>query len=272
MSKQIAIQNAKAIVAGISKALNKFESHKKGIVYAAIEIGEKLIEAKNLVPHGHWESWLNRNSELRFGTTNQASKFIKIARNKVLVLEFLTDETSINNLTQAISDASPEQLEKVEQLKAEAEQKRIEAEQAKAEKSESAKKDIEAIDAEFTEVNPVTSAHDPKPEPAPKQEPVAQAEEQHHEDDPKVLLMEIIDNQEVLIKELQSENMSLVKVFESNEQLTQALEEIKKVKAISKGYEDRMIGLQIERAQLMQAAKYWQKRAEKAEKAVKASG
>ena len=52
---------------------------------------------------------------------------MQIARNKSLVLEYFNSETSVNNLTKAISDASPEQLARVEQIKAEDEQKRIEA-------------------------------------------------------------------------------------------------------------------------------------------------
>ena len=54
---------------------------------SVIALGERLLEAKEKVPFGQWEEWLNDNSELSFGRI-QASKFMLIARNKTLVLEY----------------------------------------------------------------------------------------------------------------------------------------------------------------------------------------
>ncbi len=92
---------------------------------SVIALGERLLEAKEKAGHGRWAEFLNRNSELRFGSTEQARKIMQIAENKTLVLEYFNNENSIVNLTKAISDASPEQLARVEQIKAEAEQKRV---------------------------------------------------------------------------------------------------------------------------------------------------
>ena len=69
MSKEIVIANEKQIVSGISKAINKMDSAKKGYVNSVIELGEILIQAKIKAGHGNWNSFLNRNSELRFGST-----------------------------------------------------------------------------------------------------------------------------------------------------------------------------------------------------------
>lgn len=82
---------------------------KKGYVNSVIELGERLLEAKEKVPFGQWEEWVKRNSEFRFDE-RQARKFMQIASNKLLVLEYFNNENSVNNLTKAISDASPEQL------------------------------------------------------------------------------------------------------------------------------------------------------------------
>jgi len=98
-------------------------------------------------------------------------------------------------------------------------------------------------------------------------EPEKAIEQEHTEADQNALLMEIIETQETLIKELQSENLSLVKIHEANEPLIQALEELKRTKAISKGFEDRMQGLQNERAHLMTEVKRLQSKINRLEKA-----
>ena len=117
MSKELVIANEKQIVSGISKAINKMDSAKKGYVNSVIELGEILILAKIKAGHGNWNSFLNRNSELRFGSTEQARKIMLIAENKTIVLEFFNNENSINGLSNAISDATPEQIAQVEQIK-----------------------------------------------------------------------------------------------------------------------------------------------------------
>jgi len=80
------------------------ENAKRGYVLAVIELGERLLEAKEKVPFGQWERWLKVNSELTFGH-EQATKFMKIAKNRTLVLEYFSDEKSINSITQAIAES-----------------------------------------------------------------------------------------------------------------------------------------------------------------------
>ena len=41
-----------------------------------IELGKQLIQAKSLVPHGQWQTWLQNNFQLSYPT---ATKFIKCA-------------------------------------------------------------------------------------------------------------------------------------------------------------------------------------------------
>jgi hypothetical protein len=251
MSKEL-IPNQKQIVLGITKAFNKMETAKKGYVYSVIELGERLNEAKEIVPFGQWETWLNDNSELSFGRI-QASKFMKIARNKTMVLEFFNNEDSVDNLTKAITDATPEQIFQVDKIKKE-EADRIalaEANKALAEAKaaiDNAKKQDDVIDGVFEEIKA------PEIEPEP-------------EEDAEALLLNIVNDQEKMLKELISENTSLTKAFESNDPLMQALEDLRRTKEISKGFEDRMHGLQNERVNLMKQIKHWRTKYENLEKA-----
>ena len=80
-------------------------------------------------------------------------------------------------------------------------------------------------------------------------------------------MLNIVNDQEKMLKELISENESLTKAFESNDPLMQALEDLRRTKEISKGFEDRMQGLQNERMHLMKEVKYWRSKYEKLEKA-----
>lgn len=83
---------------------------KKGYVNSVIELGERLIEAKESVGHGNWETFVKSFLGGMISSQSQAWKYMQIAENKALVLEYFKDENSINGITKAISDASPEQL------------------------------------------------------------------------------------------------------------------------------------------------------------------
>lgn len=257
--KQIAITNEKALVAGISKAFNKMEAAKKGYVHSVIELGERLIEAKEKVGHGGWSAFLNRNSELRFGSTEQARKIMIVAENKSLVLEFFNDENSINGLTKAITDASPEQIEKAKQLKIEQEQKRLADEQARAEKAAS-KKQPEIIEGEFTEVKPNPKKPEPKPEEVKPGMVQIEAEKLEEMEDG---LHELASLNNTISKD----NASMAKVFDANDQLAAAVKEIKRLNDLNTSLEGRLNGFMTERNALIKEAKYWRARFEKLEKA-----
>ena len=249
MSKEL-IPNQKQIVSGISKAFNKMESAKKGYVYSVIELGEKLNSAKEIVPFGHWEKWLNDSSELSFGRI-QASKFMQIASNKTLVLEFFNDENSINSLTKAISDATPEQWEKVEQIKKKEELAEL-AKLAVVELPKAKKDDV--IDGVFVEVK--------KPAPVVEIEPEFDEIEE---------LRDLLDEQHSANKALQDDNDSMLKTFESNEPLTIALEELKKSNAMNRILNERINGLMNEKNEAIRNAKMWKGQFERLEKKLKAA-
>ena len=60
---------------------------------SVIALGERLLEAKEKVPFGQWEEWLKANSEFAFDE-RQAQKFMQIAANKLLVLEYFNNVVS----------------------------------------------------------------------------------------------------------------------------------------------------------------------------------
>lgn len=254
MGKEL-VQNEKQLVSGIVKAFSKMESAKRGYVNSVIELGERLIEAKEKVPHGQWEKWLKANSELAFGN-DQASKFIKIATNKLLVLEFFDSEKSVNSLTKAIADATPEQLEKAEQLKQDELDRIAKAEAEKRERFE-AKKPEDAlqddiIEGSFTEVRPEVV----KPEAEKIEEP----------DYEKIELQGAVNILAERNDEVEAELKSMSKVFDANDKLAAAAAEIKKLTALNAGLESQVRGYQTERAELVRTANMWRKKYEKLEK------
>lgn len=254
MSKEL-IPNQKQIVSGISKAFNKMESAKKGYVYSVIELGEKLNLAKELVPHGGWEKFLNANSELAFGIA-QAQKFMKVANNKALVLEFFDDEQSVDSLTRAIANVTPEQIAQVEQLKKD-EADRIalaEANKALAEAKaaiDNAKKQDDVIDGVFVEVK--------KPAPVIVERPV---------EDPLDILQETIDMLEADNAILQTEMASIVKVLDANDQLTAALAEVKKFQELARVLKESLNGSMNSENAAKRQAKMWKAKYEKLAKEV----
>ena len=250
MSKEL-IPNQKQIVSGIAKAFNKMENAKKGYVYSVIELGEKLNLAKELVPFGHWEKWLKANSEFVFDS-RQAQKFMLIANNKALVLEFFDDEQSINSLTKAIANVTPEQIAQVEQLKKEEADRIALAEANKAKAAlDNAKKQDDVIDGEFVEVK--------KPAPVINERPV---------EDPLDILQETIDMLEADNAILQTEMASIVKVLDANDQLTAALAEVKKYQELTRVLKESLNGSMNSENAAKRQAKMWKAKYEKLAKEV----
>lgn len=253
--KNALVPNEKQLVKGIVSAFNKMESAKKDYVLSVISLGERLLDAKEKVPHGRWETWIKANSEFAF-SERQAQKIMLVATNKLLVLEYFSDENSVNQLTKAITDATPEQLERVKQIEA----KRLVAEeQAKADRAAKAA-ELEAKKAEEQIIEQVQT-----------KEPEIIEGEFVEVIEPEETLEQVLteaneilqaDNQE-LVKEIDS----VTKILESNDQVAAALAEAKKYRELNRVLNERITGLQNERNELIKSVKYWKNRAEKLEKA-----
>lgn len=269
MNKEL-IPNEKQLAARIEKAESRVDRSLKTFIDDCIFLGEEIIEVRKNIPHGQWEKFLNRNSHFRFATSRQASKFIRIAENKTFAKMFLIGETSIDGLNKGIADATPEQIEQAKAIEAEQEAKRQQAEAEKnrkaaemeAKKAEQTKpKEPEIIEGEFKEIKPKQEAA--------KQEPVkdgfvqVQADVLEQMEDRYLETMSVNDS---LTKEIES----ICKVFESNDQLTEAAKEIKRLTDINTALENRLNGhlnsYQNERRELINTLNHWKRRAEKAEK------
>jgi hypothetical protein len=62
----------------IAEGLQAIEVHWQATLAHAIQVGEKLIEAKSLVRHGQWLPWLKANFD---GDRKTASNYMRLAGN-----------------------------------------------------------------------------------------------------------------------------------------------------------------------------------------------
>ncbi len=68
-------------------------------VSCAIEIGERLLEAKDLVPHGEWGTWLKENVNYSQSTANNFMRLYKeYGNNQGSLFTTLTNSQTIMNL------------------------------------------------------------------------------------------------------------------------------------------------------------------------------
>jgi|GEM_PF-3132210 len=227
MSKDL-IPNEKQLVLGINKAFDKMENTKKSYVQSVIVLGEKLIEAKKLVPHGHWEKFIKAHSEFAFDS-RQAQKIMQIASHKFLVLEYFKGESSINGITLAISDSTEEQFKRAEELAAIEEQKQAEAKAERERKlAELASRNVEPeiLEGEFVEIVKEVPVYDPVTD-KDTEEYITQEQE----------LDNIVEEVFSVNAKLQKENDYLVKVMGADDKLAAALEEIRILKILNTSLE-----------------------------------
>jgi chemotaxis protein histidine kinase CheA len=262
MSKEIAIQNKKLII-DIKKTWESALIDSKSAMKKAILTGELLTKLKENTPYGQWENVLNVAFGDTFGRFH-AAKLMRISTNKILIGIAAGNEVlTINEMAKLVSNATPEQLEKVEQLKAEEEQKRINAEADKAAKSTANKKQPEIIEGEFVEVLAQEKKSEPKIE--LKKEEVKYGFVQIDAKE----LENIEDNMHELAslnKSISKDNDSMSRVFDSNDKLAAAVKEIARLNSLNTSLEGRLNGFMNERNALIKEAKYWRARFEKLEK------
>ena len=256
------IQNEKSILAGIKKDSDSITHHKNQLLKYAFSLGEKLIEAKRLVGHGNWMAWLNSHSECEFGD-RQADKYMQIASEKAIVNALFSDIKSVNGLVKALASVTEDQRAEIERHESE---KAAQVELDKTEKSTQ----LEAKKAET--VLPVTPPKEPEVIEGDFKEiePTGLdlgcqiiVEEPEHEE---IGLQEAISTLSERNDELEAEIQSIAKIFESNNQLSDAAKEIKKFTAVNSGLESTIRSLQNEKAAMLQTLKYWEKRYKKLEK------
>jgi hypothetical protein len=231
----------------------------KGAIEDSILCGIALIELKENTPHGQWEIEFKSAIDGVFGLRH-GQKLMQIAAKKELLkIASESDILTLNDAIDLISNATPEQLEKAEQLKIEQEQKRLAEEQAKTEKP-ATKKAPEIIEGEFTEVKPEPKKPEPKPQEVKPGMVQIEAEKLEEMEDG---LHELASLNNTISKD----NASMVKVFDANDQMAAAVKEIKRLNDLNTSLEGRLNGFMTERNALIKEAKYWRTKFEKLEKA-----
>ena len=260
MSKQMIVQNEKSIVAGISKAIDKAENSKRNYILDVILVGEKLNDWKAIVPYGEWKNKVKMLKEVVSDTTfgyERATEYMKVASNKDLVLACFDADTSVRQITQHINNVTPEQIAQVEQIKKDQADKAALAE-ATAALAETARilkaaQEDEVIEGVFEEVKA----------------PVVELEiVERPVEDPFDVLQETIEMLETDNTALQTEIESMVKVFESNDQLTTALAEVKKFQELARVLKESLNGSMNSENAAKRQAKMWKAKYEKLAKEV----
>ena len=256
MSKEIALPNEKAIVARLNKPFKVMKSSHYVYVKSVIGMGKQLIIEKKNVPHGDWERVVKASSEDAFGA-DQAARIMRVAANEDAVMMYFSNDTSILQLCKHIAEMSPEQIAQVEQIKKDQADKAAlaEATAALAETNRilKAAQEDEVIEGVFEEVKA------PVVEPEIIERPV---------EDPFDVLQETIEMLETDNTALQTEIESMVKVFESNDQLTTALAEVKKFQELARVLKESLNGSMNSENAAKRQAKMWKAKYEKLAKEV----
>lgn len=266
------IKSEKQLKADVKKFGLSSISKAKGAIEDSILCGLALLKLKEITPHGQWESTFKSAIDGVFGMRH-GQKLMQIADKKDLLLIAPKDAVlTINDAIEFVSKATPEQLEKAEKLKLELEEKaRIaeEEKQRKAAELEAKRQEVEIlkhvevkqheiIEGEFTEVKSQSGGTNPCHEEEPAKPDI--------DENPADYMQSIIDELNEQLQEVLADNESMAKVFDANDQLAEALTELKKAKETIRVLEDRLRGLQNERNAAIKSAKYWKSLAEKNEK------
>ena len=283
MSKHVVNNEKNRLIADIKKTWASALSDAKSSMDKAIYTGELLTKLKEKVGHGGWLPLFKKDSNTELEcciwvpfSEDWAQKLMRVYANKELIKiatdgEVLTIYEAIN----AIKTATPEQIAEAEELKA----KQAEADKREAYRKELLKKDAEAkkakaeqdkkdgiIDGEFSEVKPAP-ANEPEKiniEPvAPKAEPEKTAQELAIDE-----FEELLDEQISMNKALEADNKSLVLIFESDDKLAVAVEELKKANALIIILEGRINGMMNEKNAAVRHAQMYKNRLEKLEKSL----
>lgn len=262
MVSVLALISKKQLVLGINKAFSKMESAKKDYVFSVIFLGEKLLEAKEAVGFGEWESFVKVNSELTFGH-EQATKYMKIAKHKELVISmFGSQETrlSINSITKAISH---------EKATIKANPDAVTTDEEEILSRVLVDDDDDAIEAEFIVVAPhaddthTTSDTEAAPEDDADWCDIYPDDWEPDEDQTNVDVPEDIQTE---LKKLRELNREMEIVFADDNRTTKAIEEINKLLNVKDALENRIDSLVNENADLMSKLNYWEARCKKLEK------
>lgn len=257
------ILNTKKLSKEINRAFARMERAKTGYVFSVISLGEKLLKARETVGFGGWDRFINDNSELSFGRI-QASKYMQIARHKDLVISLFRDgdvRPSVNQLTKAISNATPEQVEAAKALPAVEKKEQVQSHGRSFPQPLPASMSYdEPIDAEFSEIKPEETESGAAPE---------QESSEPSRNDEVENLKDMVHELQSQIDELTADNDQMHIVFDDDNHTTAAIREISKLKESNRILNERITGLMNEKNEAIRSAKYFKNKAERLEKKMK---
>ena len=99
------------LVEEINTLFAQFEAYMRMSLQLAIKIGGRLVEAKQQIPHGGWDSWIQVN--LPFGY-RQARRYISVYENREELLEMESQgvNVTLKNAQQLLThDSSEEEVD-----------------------------------------------------------------------------------------------------------------------------------------------------------------
>ncbi|WP_027159158.1 DUF3102 domain-containing protein [Methylobacter luteus] len=255
MSKNLV--SKKKLAAGINKAFLAMEKSKKDYVFSVINLGERLLEAKEYVGFGKWDEFINTNSEFAFDI-RQAQKYMQIASHKDLVISLFGNHDirpSINKLAKAISTAKAQAGTEIEVTIDEA---TVDAPSVLGQEGQE-----EILEGEYTEV-------EPEPARPALPEPELLDDEEEYSDDDRA--SDLIDD---LIREnqrLEEDNNRMRVIFEDDNYTAAAIKQIDALKEVEKGLQGRIDGLLNENAEMKRQLNRLDRRCKILEKKLKESG
>jgi hypothetical protein len=264
------IVNRKKLITEISRAVSVVERAKRNYVYSVISLGEKLLEARESVGFGQWESFLNDNSELSFGRI-QASKYMHIARHKNLVVALFSDgdmRPSVNQITKAISAAKiPDSGN--QSLSDERDDAVIEQTTESDHPFPGKGGSEEIIEGEFVEI-PAIAPEPPETASSIDQvQPESKAVPEHPEElSDMEVLRDMVDELQSQVDALTAENERMRIVFEDDDHIAAATKEINRMNEHNRVLSERINGLLTEKNEAIKSVRYWKRKAEQLEKQI----
>lgn len=145
----------------IAAEINSLKEHTKSVVLmASVEIGRRLIEAKEMLPHGEWSGWLENNVDYSTSTANNLMQIYNeygddpqslggLSYTKAVALIGIEKEERQRFVEEHdVEGMSSRELQKVIKEKKELEKKR----KAEAERAAAAEKEKESLNKKIEDL------------------------------------------------------------------------------------------------------------------------
>ncbi len=259
----------------ISKAqlIQDFNDAQKGFIDSvnqsmeyAFQMGDILIQLKEITPHGQFESVLKNETRFAFGE-RYAQMLMKIAANRSLVLEHSKGEAlSIREMNKLISDTK-KATKSAGNSESDGEAT-INATAVKSQQSFGKEGRGDVIEGEYTDVS------NNEPDPAPPALPSPELESEPLEES-YTELDQLRDTVAALAEEnarLEADNNRMRAIFEDDNHTAAAIKENDKLASINTGLQSRIDGLLNENSAMQRQLNKLDRRCKMLDKKLKEAG